>query len=91
LWMKQLLSDAPSSNALLASNLILLGTWPAILLPTHWASLLMAAGFTLHLLIDPPWAQGRLPKWYRRLRLILSTSAIALLTLTALIGFGRVI
>jgi hypothetical protein len=89
LWLRQLRSPTPSPTRLLASNIILLAVWPAILLPPSWATGLLAVGFGAHLAVEPPWTLRDLPTWYRRMRLSLSTLAIALLSLTSLIGLGR--
>ncbi|AKS40957.1 DUF3429 domain-containing protein [Wenzhouxiangella marina] len=89
LWQRELQSAAPRSSRLIASNLILLGAWPAMLLPQAWAAMLLAAGFAAHLAVDPPWKLRALPGWYRRLRLGLSSTVIALLVLTWLIATGR--
>jgi len=89
LWLRQLRSPSPSPTRLLASNIILLAIWPAILLPPAWAAGLLAIGFSAHLGVEPPWTLRDLPPWYRRMRLSLSTLAILLLALTCLIGVGR--
>lgn len=82
LWMEQLLGPERSTAKVLASNLILLAAWPAIVLPLAWASALMSAGFAVHLLLDAPWRASALIGWYRRLRLRLSLVVISTLVVT---------
>ncbi len=90
LWARFLLAADPGRFRLVASNLLALAAWPAVLLDLHWAAFWLAAVFGAHLLLDEPWRSHDLPGWYRRLRLYLSSSVIGLLLLTGLIGAGRV-
>jgi len=86
LWMEAILGHRATTWRVLASNLILLGAWPAILLPLPGAASLLALGFAVHLWLDAPWQQTIHAPWYRRLRLRLSSLATALLVITALLG-----
>lgn len=89
LWMEAVLGLRASARRVVASNLILLAAWPAILLPLPGAASLLALGFAVHLAIDAPWKQTTFPDWYGRLRLRLSSAATALLVITALLGAFR--
>jgi len=86
LWMEQILSTPPEARQLIASNLVVLVAWPAVLLPPPAATALLAAGFVLHLGLDTPWKKPNLPAWYARLRLHLSVVVTALLVLATLVG-----
>ncbi len=90
LWARLLLADDPGRFRLIASNVLALAAWPAVLLDLHWAAFWLTLVFGAHLLLDEPWRSHDLPGWYRRLRLGLSSSVIGLLLLTGLIGAGRV-
>ncbi len=89
LWQEQLRADSPDPRRLLLSNLLLLAAWPVLILPLGWGSAWLASAFLIQLLIDRPWHQKSWPGWYRRLRVFLSVSAIALLIVTWLIATGR--
>ncbi len=91
LWTRHLLITTPKIWMLVASNVLVLAAWPALLLPLHIAAFVLATLFAAHLLLDEPWQAHGLPGWYRRLRLWLSLSTIGLLILTGLIGIGRVL
>lgn len=91
LWLRHLLIEQMKTAMLVASNLLALLAWPAVLLPLHWAAAWLTLLFAAHLVLDEPWRSYGHPGWYRRLRLGLSSSVIALLLLSALIGFGRVL
>ncbi|MCC5864714.1 MAG: DUF3429 domain-containing protein [Wenzhouxiangella sp.] len=91
LWARFLVAVEPGRFRLIASNVLALAAWPAVLLELHWAALWLALVFAAHLLLDEPWRGNEMPGWYRRLRLFLSSSVIALLVLTGLIGAGRVL
>ena len=89
LWMRQIGDHEIRSSRLFISNGLALLAWPAILLPGNWAAAWLAILFAAHLVVDQPWRPNGLPGWYRRLRAGLSSSVITLLTLAAVIGFGR--
>ncbi len=86
LWARHLLGERTRPRLLVASNLLVLLAWPALVMPIAWASLWLAALFGIHLLLDEPWRGYRMPGWYRRLRLAVSLVAIALLLIGGLIG-----
>mgnify|MGYP001035666905 CR=1 FL=1 len=86
LWMRALNAAKARSCKLVASNLIVLFAWPAILLPIHFAALLLALAFLAHLLIDAPWRLNADHAWYGQLRLRLSITVISILLLTAFVG-----
>ncbi|MEE4639553.1 MAG: DUF3429 domain-containing protein [Wenzhouxiangella sp.] len=86
LWARHLLGERTRPRLLIASNILVLLAWPALLMPIAWASLWLAALFAVHLLLDEPWRGYRMPGWYRRLRLAVSSVAIALLLIGGLIG-----
>lgn len=88
LWARHLLGERTRPRLLVASNLLVLLAWPALLMPIAWASLWLAVLFGIHLLLDEPWRGYRMPGWYRRLRLAVSLVAIALLLVGGLIGIG---
>lgn len=89
LWLRQFIQTDASIWRLIASNLILLAAWPAVLLPLPAATGLLAAGFLVHLVIDAPSQQTTLPAWYGRLRWQLSSVVATLLAMTALVGVIR--
>ena len=88
LWARHLLGERTRPRLLIASNALVLLAWPALLMPVAWASLWLAALFGFHLLLDEPWRAYGMPGWYRRLRLAVSSVAIALLLVGGLIGVG---
>ena len=88
LWTRHLLGERTRPRLLMASNALVLLAWPSILMPTSWASLWLALLFGIHLLLDEPWRGYGMPGWYRRLRLAVSSVAIALLAVGGLAGVG---
>lgn len=86
LWMRHL-NDQPQRPWLMVASLALvLSAWLAVLMPFHWALFWLAALYAIHLVIDEPWRPQGQPGWYRRLRLVLATLAIAILIGSGLIG-----
>jgi hypothetical protein len=90
MWMEQLLGPAPSNGRIIASNVILLAAWPAVVLPLSGATSLLAVAFLAHLLLDRPWAKASLPPWYGLLRLRLSLVVITVLVATLLVQVADV-
>lgn len=88
LWAQHLLGERSHWRMLIASNLLVLAAWPAILMPLAWASCWLAILFATHLLLEEPWRSDGMPGWYRRLRLAVSLSAISLLLVGGLVGIG---
>jgi len=76
--------DAPAP--LIASNVLLLAGLPALLMPLSAAAGWLALLFALHLVAEWRWVLTGHPGWYRRLRLMLSASAIGLLLIAAMAG-----
>jgi hypothetical protein len=91
LWARHVLIEQPSTRMLIASNVLALAAWPAVLMPLTYATGWLAVLFASHLMLDEPWRAHGLPGWYRRLRLALSLSVLVLLGLATLIGAGRVL
>ncbi len=86
LWMRHLDDEPPRPWLLIAAFALALVSWPAIVLPLHWAMFWLAALYTVYLFIDEPWrAQGR-SGWHRRMRLALTLAAIAMLLAGGLLG-----
>jgi hypothetical protein len=77
-------NDAPAP--LIASNLLLLAALPAPLMPLSAAAGWLALMFALHLVAEWRWVLTGHPGWYRRMRLLLSSIAIALLLVAAMGG-----
>lgn len=77
-------SDVPAP--LIASNLLLLAALPALLMPLSAAAGWLALMFVLHLAAEWRWVLAGHPGWYRRMRLLLSGIAIALLVVAAMGG-----
>lgn len=77
-------SDVPAP--LIASNLLLLAALPALLMPLSAAAGWLALLFGLHLVADWRWVLTGHPGWYRRMRLLLSSIAIAFLLVAAMGG-----
>lgn len=88
LWARHLLGERSQPNMLIASNVLVLAAWPAILMPVPWAAVWLAILFAAHLVLEEPWRGYGMPGWYRRLRLAVSAGAIALLLTGGLIGVG---
>ena len=86
LWTRHLLGERTRPRLLIASNALVLLAWPAIVMPTGWATLWLAVMFGAHLMLDEPWRGYGMPGWYRRLRLAVSSGAIALLVIGGLLG-----
>ncbi len=90
-WFAVVSGHRPSANAsaeLVLTNILVLGAWPAILMPTAWACIWLAVLFVGHLFLDAPWRHISGPAWYRHMRLGLSTVVITALMLGGLIGLG---
>jgi len=88
LWMGTLQADTPGSEPLVASNALVLAGVPALLLPLHWAAALLALLFAVHLFCEQRWVRRDLAGWYRRLRFLLSSVAIALMVVAVLGGLA---
>ncbi|MGY6554866.1 MAG: DUF3429 domain-containing protein [Wenzhouxiangella sp.] len=88
LWTRHLLGERTHPRMLIASNVLVLAAWPAVLMPLAWAACWLGLLFTAHLLLEEPWRGYGLPSWYRRLRLAVSLSAISLLLIGGLVGIG---
>ena len=88
LWARHLLGESTHPRMLIASNVLVLAAWPAILIPVHWAAAWLALLFAAHLMLEEPWRSYGLPGWYRRLRLAVSSAAIVLLLTGGLVGIG---
>ncbi|MBS3744531.1 MAG: DUF3429 domain-containing protein [Wenzhouxiangellaceae bacterium] len=86
LWAVVLERPSDRSAALIASNLLLLAALPALLMPLSAAAGWLALLFALHLVAEWRWVLTGHPGWYRRLRLMLSSVAIALLVVGAMAG-----
>ena len=86
LWAGALQRTSDSPAPLIASNLILLASLPALLMPMSAAAGWLAALFGLHLAAEWRWVLTGHPGWYRRMRLMLSSAAIALLLVAAMAG-----
>lgn len=84
LWAVALERPSDRPAALIASNLLLLAGLPALLMPLSAASGWLALLFGLHLLAEWRWTLTGHPGWYRRLRLMLSSAAVALLIVAAM-------
>jgi len=90
LWGAALERTTDPSKALIASNLLVLAGLPALLMPLSAAAGWMALLFGLQLLAEWRWVLTGHPGWYRRLRLLLSSTAIALLVIAAMAGAANV-
>ncbi|MBL37010.1 MAG: hypothetical protein CMP07_01230 [Xanthomonadales bacterium] len=86
LWAGALERPADAPASLIASNLLLLAALPALLMPLSAAAGWLALMFALHLAAEWRWVLTGHPGWYRRLRLMLSGIAIALLLVAAMGG-----
>lgn len=84
LWTRHLLGEESHPRMLIASNILVLAAWPAMLMPTAWAAVWLGALFGAHLLLDEPWRGYGMPAWYRGLRLVVSGLVIALLLISGL-------
>jgi len=89
LWARHLLGERTHPKLLIASNVLVLAAWPSVLMPLSWATLWLGALFGLHLILDEPWRGYGMPGWYRRLRISVSSVAIALLLIGGMIGVGK--
>lgn len=86
LWAGALERSVDAPAPLIASNLLLLAALPALLMPLGAAAGWLALMFALHLAAEWRWVLTGHPGWYRRLRLMLSAIAIALLLVAAMGG-----
>lgn len=86
LWAGALERPADAPAPLIASNLLLLAALPALLMPLSAAAGWLALMFALHLAAEWRWVLTGHPGWYRRLRLMLSAIAVALLLVAAMGG-----
>lgn len=78
------LSPSQRRHRYIWSTIPALVAWPALLLPTHFAVLLLVAGFAAHYLQDRRLADAvALPAWYLPLRLRLSAVASLALMVAA--------
>lgn len=88
LWMAALAGDGERTEALVASNVIVLAGLPALVLPVAWACGLLAVLFAAELVAEWRWTRRGQAGWYQRLRAMLSMIAIALLVIGALAAFS---
>jgi len=86
LWAVVLERSSDRPAALIASNLLLLAGLPALMMPLAAATVWLALLFGAQLLVEWHWVLTGHPGWYRRLRLVLSSTAIALLIVAAMAG-----
>lgn len=86
LWAGALQRSGDAPAPLIASNLLLLAALPALLMPLSAAAGWLALMFALHLAAEWRWVLTGHPGWYRRMRLMLSIVAIALLLVAAMGG-----
>ncbi|WP_181918423.1 MULTISPECIES: DUF3429 domain-containing protein [unclassified Wenzhouxiangella] len=85
LWATALDKPQEPEAPLIASILIVLAGLPAFVLPTISAALLLAVLFALHWTAEYLWLRHIQPGWYRRMRMGISATVIALLALTVVI------
>ncbi|MDX1625156.1 MAG: DUF3429 domain-containing protein [Wenzhouxiangellaceae bacterium] len=86
LWAGAMSRPADSPAPLVASNVLVLAALIAVVIPFEWAMAWLALLFAAHALAEWKWVHRGQPGWYRRLRLLLSTTVIALLALAAAVG-----
>lgn len=89
LWSAALDRPAEPEAPLVASIILVLAALPALLLPLISAALLLAVLFALHALAEYLWARESQAGWYKRMRLAISASVIALLIVTVLVEFAQ--
>lgn len=87
LWAGALDRPADAPAPLVASNVLVLAGLPALMLAPAWACLWLGVLFGLHAVAEWRWVQRGRGGWYRRLRLMLSTTVVTLL-LVAAAGFA---
>lgn len=85
-WAECLDRPADAPLPLVISNLIVLASLFALLLPLAWGFAWLAVLFTFQALTEWRWTRSSQPAWYRRLRALLSTSVVVLLAVTATVG-----
>lgn len=86
LWAGVLARDDVDSASLIVSNALLLAALPALVLPLSWAAGLLALLFAIHAVFEARRLGEGLPRWYRRMRQLLSMAAIVLLLLASIAG-----
>lgn len=89
LWAVVLTRGEERPLGIAAGYLILLGAWPAVLLPLKWGCLWLALLFGLQLFSEWRWAIRELPAWSRRLRVGMNIAIIVLLVLAGFVALGR--
>lgn len=88
LWAAALDKPQEPEAPLIASIIIVLAALPAFVLPEVSAALLLAALFALHWAAEAIWVRQSRPGWYRRMRMAISATVVALLVITFLIELG---
>lgn len=88
LWAAALDNPQEPEAPLIASIVFVLAALPAFLLPAISAALLLAVLFALHWTAEYLWVRGAQPGWYRRMRMGISASVVALLILAVLLELG---
>ena len=88
LWAGALAGESERTEALVASNVIVLAALPALVLPVAWACGLLAVLFAAELVAEWRWTRRGQAGWYQRLRATLSMIAVALLVIGALAAFS---
>lgn len=88
LWTSALDKPQEPEAPLIASILIVLAALPAFVLPAISAALLLAVLFALHWTAEYLWVRKAQPGWYRRMRMGITASVIALLILAVLVELG---
>jgi len=86
LWAGVLGRDDIDGASLIVSNALLLAALPALVLPLTWAAGLLALLFAVHAVFEGRRLGPDFPRWYRRMRQLLSIAAIILLLLAAIAG-----
>lgn len=90
LWAGVIARADVDSASLIVSNALVLAALPALLLPLAWSAGLLALLFAIQVIFEQRRLGMELPRWYRRLRQLLSLGAIVLLVLAAIAGVQHV-
>lgn len=89
LWAAALDKPQEPEAPLIASIVIVLAALPTFVLPEFSAALLLAVLFALHWMAESVWVRKSQPGWYRRMRMGISATVVALLVITFLISLGN--
>ena len=85
-WAECMARPADGAMPLVITNVVVLASLFALLLPLAWSFAWLAGLFVIHALTEARWTRSTQHAGYRRLRTLLSSTVVLLLTATAAVA-----